>query len=93
MIEEIKSETGGATAVTYAVPLLPKYIAPKKAIQMARQVIMPSEFLNSISMASNKNITKNCKITTPGFVKPGPLIGELIVNCSFTYPPQSLPPQ
>ena len=39
---------------------------------------MPSEFRNNISMASNKNITKNCKITTPGLVKPGPLIGELI---------------
>ena len=39
---------------------------------------MPSEFRNSISIPSNINITKNCRITTPGLVKPGPFIGELI---------------
>ena len=40
--------------------------------------MMPREFLNKISIASKKKITTNCRITTPGFVKPGPLIGELI---------------
>ena len=45
---------------------------------MARQVIMPSDERKANSIAWNKKITKNCKITTPGLVKPGPLIGELI---------------
>ena len=45
---------------------------------MASAVIIPSEDLKNNSIACRKKITKNCKITTPGFVNPGPLIGEFI---------------
>ena len=51
---------------------------PKKAIQIARQVIIPSELRKINSTAIKKKISKNCKIITPALVKPGPLIGELI---------------
>ena len=44
------------------------------------KLIIPSELRKINSIASKKKITRNCKITMPAFVKPGPLRGELIGN-------------
>ena len=68
-IDEVTSDVSGLALDPVRLNALKARLADLAAPKDERKI-------NSI--AANKKIIKNCKTTTPGLVKPGPLIGELI---------------